>query len=150
MSSWYLARDQRRQLPVGEVRGEDQRRLAVAPQLLKAIVSLGRIDDVAFSLRVGMEHLQAVDVGEFGGDTAEIVPDAEQDRFDLGGGFFRKSGGEVGAADPVLLEPRTERAHDAPGEVGHALAVGRANDAQHPDREPSKHRVGRRLGALAG
>ncbi len=86
-------------------------------------------------------------MGELRRDAAEIVPDAAQDGFDLGRGFLRKGGGEIGAADPVLLEPRADRAHEAAGDVCHALAVGRANDAQHADREPSQHRVGGRLGA---
>ena len=47
-------------------------------------------------------------MGEFGGDAAEIVPDAVQNLLDLGCGFFRKCSREIGAADLVLLEPRAE------------------------------------------
>ena len=42
---------------------------------------------------------QPVDMGEFGADAAEVVPDAAEDRVDLGGGFFRKRRNEIGAAE---------------------------------------------------
>ena len=71
-----FGRDQRRQFPVGEMGGEDQGGLAVLPQLLKPRISLRRVEDVALALRVGLEDLQAVDVGEFRRHPPEIVPDA--------------------------------------------------------------------------
>ncbi len=37
-------------------------------------------------------------MGEFGAHAAEIVPAAAQDGLDLGGGFFREGGLQIGAA----------------------------------------------------
>ena len=99
VSSRYLLADQRRQLPVGEMGGEDQRRLAVVAQVLEPLVDLLRVEHVALVVRIGFEHLQAIDMGEFGGDAAEIVPDRLQDLLDLGCGLFRKCSREIGAAD---------------------------------------------------
>src|SRR5262249_57600433 len=84
-------------------------------------------------------------MSELGRDAAEIVPNAAQDRFDLGGGFFRKGGGEIGTAELVLLETRTKRAHEAAGEVGHVFAVGCADGPQHPHRQPTERAVDARL-----
>ena len=145
-----LARNQRRQFPVGEMGGEDQRGLAVVPQPPKPIIDRCGVEDVAQIVGIGLEHLQAVDVSEFGRYASEIVPDTVQDGFDFSGGFFRKGGGEIGAADAMLLEPRAEPAHEAAGEVGHAFAAGGADRTQHPNRQPSQRRVGCGLGISAG
>ena len=51
---------------------------------------------------------QPVEMGELGADAAEIVPDAAQDRLDLGGRLLRKCGDEIGAADAVLRQPRAD------------------------------------------
>ncbi len=145
-----LGRNQRRQLPIGEMRGKDQRRLAVGAQLLEPVIGLRRVEDVSLLLRVGIEDLQAVDMGELRRDAAEIVPNVAQYIVDVGGGFFREGGYEVGTADAVLLEPGAERAHDAAGQIGHMLSVGRPEHAQRPDGQPSERRVGGRLGISAG
>ena len=104
---------------------------------MKEVEGALAVDDVLGSRPVGIEDVQPVDMREFGGDAAEIVPDAGEDRFDLAGGFFRKGGGKLLAADAVLLEPRTERAHDARGEMRPcACGWSDASDVQHPDRKP--------------
>src|SRR5262249_38309640 len=108
-------------------------------------VDFAAIDDVAYLLRVGIEHLQAIDMGELGSNAAKIVPNAAQDRFDFGRRFFRKGGGEVGAAELVLFESRTKRAHEAAGEVGHVFAVGCADGPQHPPRQPTERAIAARL-----
>ena len=128
---------------------EDQRRPAVVPHVPKTIVDFRRVEHVAEVVRVGLEHLQAIDMSEFSRHAPEIVPNAAQDRFDVSRGLFRKGGGEIGAADPVFLQSWTERAHDAAGEVGHALAVDGADRPQRPDRQRSERGVGARLEALA-
>jgi hypothetical protein len=46
----------------------------------------------------------------------------------------------------VFLQPRTERAHEAAGEIGHVLSVGCANRPQHCDRERSERGVNAGLG----
>ena len=107
---------------------------------LEPLVDLLRVEHVALVVRIGFEHLQAVDMGEFGGDPAEIVPDRLQDVLDLGCGLFRKCRREIGAADPVLLEPRAEPAHEAAGEVGHAGAAGGADRPQHAHGQATERR----------
>ena len=51
---------------------------------------------------IGVVIPDVVEMGEFGADAAEIVPDAGQDFLDLLRGFFREGGREVLAADAVL------------------------------------------------
>jgi len=93
------------------MRGEDERRLAVQAQAVEAFVrGLIVVDVPGAWRRVGVIGLEAVEVGELGGHAAEIVPHAAQDFLDLGGGFFRKGGGEIGAADAVLRQPRADAA----------------------------------------
>ena len=50
-----------------------------------------------------------IEMGEFGADAAEIVPDAGQNGLDLLGRFFRERGGQIGAADPLLAQLRPMR-----------------------------------------
>src|SRR5262245_29116096 len=145
-----LARDQGGELPVAEMGGEDQRRLSIVAQLAKSIVDRDGVEDVAQVVGVGLEHLQAVDMGEFGRHASEIVPHPVEDGLDLGFGLFGEGGGEIGAAEAMLLEPRAEPAHDAAGEVGHVRAAGGADQAQRADRELPERRVGGRLGVPAG
>ena len=64
---------------------------------------------------------QPVEMGEFGADAAEIVPDAAQDGLDLGGGFLRKRGLQIGAADAVL-----------------AAAAGRCGASAQPAKSASR------------
>ena len=115
VSSRRLRADQRRQLPVGEMRGEDQRRLAVVAQVLEALVDrLRRRRMSPWSGRLGFEDLQAVEMGEFGGDAAEIVPDRRAGCPRSRCGLFRKGGREIGAADAVLRAASgPSRAHEA-------------------------------------
>src|SRR5262245_10918846 len=136
-----LGRHQRRQFPIREMGGEDQSRLAVAPHPPKPLVDFARIENVAHPVRVGIEHLQAIDMGELGCHASEIVPNAAQDRFDFGRRFLRKGDCQIGAADFVFLEPRTKHAHEAAGEVGHVLAVGCADRPQHRDRQRSERGI---------
>jgi hypothetical protein len=79
--------------------GEDQRRLAVVAQLPEPVIDRDAVEDVAQIVGVGLEHLQAIDMGEFGRDASEIVPDAVEDRLDLGRRFLRKGGG--GLSRPI-------------------------------------------------
>ena len=51
-----------------------------------------------------------VEMGEFGADAAEIVPDAGQDFLDLFGRFFREGGLEILAADAVFAQPAADEA----------------------------------------
>ena len=74
--------DNGRQFPVGEMGGEDQRRLAVVAQLLEPLGGARRIRDETPVFRVAFA--QPIDMREFGGDTPEIVPDATQNCVNFG------------------------------------------------------------------
>jgi hypothetical protein len=74
-------------------------------------------------------------MGEFDGYAAEIVPCPGKDGLDLGIGFFRKSGVQVGASDAVLLEQRTNLAHQPTDEIGRPPAIHPLYCAQRADRE---------------
>jgi hypothetical protein len=51
-----------------------------------------------------VEIPDVIDMGEFGADPAEIVPDAGKDGLDLLGRLFRECGGQISAADPLFAE----------------------------------------------
>ena len=77
-----------RKLPIGEMRGENQRRFVVEAQPMEDVVGMLVVDDVLRAGAIRVEDVQAVDMGELGGDAAEIVPDACEDRLDLGRAAF--------------------------------------------------------------
>ena len=58
------------------MRGKDQSRLAVAPQPSEPGIDFFGVKDVALAPRVGIEHSKPVDMGEFGRNASEIVPNA--------------------------------------------------------------------------
>ena len=66
--------------------------------------------DAAFLGMIDVVVPDMVEMGEFGADAAEIVPDASENGLDLLGRFFRKGGGEIGAADLVLTQPWADEA----------------------------------------
>ena len=88
-------------------------------------------------------------MGELDGDAAEIVPHPAEDFFDLGVGFFRISGAQVLAAEPVLLEQRPDLAHEGAGEVRRAPAIHPMDGAQQPNRERAEGRIDHGLQAGA-
>ena len=90
---------------------------------------------------------QPVDMRELGADAAEIVPDAAQDRLDLGGRLLRERGGEVGAADAVLRQPRPDAPHQAAGEVRHGAGIDQPDRAQRMHGEEAEHRIAERAAA---
>ena len=81
------ARRQRRQLPIREVRGKEQTRLRTRFQSQEPLVDdvVDRNVEVARLRLSRIFHRHAVDVGEFGGDAAEIVPHAAENLLDLRG-----------------------------------------------------------------
>jgi hypothetical protein len=124
---------ERGQLPVAEVAGEDQRRLAVAPQLL---IQLGatRVERDAAVLRAGGIVIpQLVEMSELGTDPSEIIPDPGQDGLDFRRRLFRKRGGEIGAADAVFAQFWADPARDAAEAVGGSGRIEVARGAQQSD-----------------
>ncbi len=73
-----------------------------------------------------------VEMGELDRDAAEIVPHAAEDLLDLGGGFLRKGGAQIVAADAVLGQQRADLAHERAGEIRRALAVHALDRAKKP------------------
>src|ERR1019366_2101569 len=86
-------------------------------------------------------------MGEFGAHAPEIVPDPAQDRVDLGGRFFRKSGNQILAADAVFRQQRTDRAHQPATEIGHPVGIGEAQTLEQRNRESAQKRVADALAA---
>ena len=65
----------RRQFPVGQMRGKDQRRLAIIGEAIEALcIDLAKFDAARPFRVVGVVVPQPVKLGKFGGDAAEIVP----------------------------------------------------------------------------
>ncbi len=74
-----------RQLPIGEMGGKHQGGLAVVRQRHVAVDLLARDDDAVDAVRMRRVPIpDAVELREFGAQTAEIVPDPAQDLIDLG------------------------------------------------------------------
>jgi hypothetical protein len=74
-----------------------------------------------------------IEMGEFGADAAEIVPDARQDRLDFLGRFFREGGDQVGAADFLLAQHRADQTGDPAEQVGGLDRIEISRGAQHDD-----------------
>src|ERR1043166_7894424 len=95
------------------------------------------IIDVGGGRSFGIAKREAVEVREFGGHAAEVLPDAVKNEFDLSRRFFRECGGEIGAADAVLFPPRADPAHRPTRKVGGPLAVDAPDRMKKRDREPA-------------
>ncbi len=129
-------RDDGGQFPVGEMRGKNQRGLAIVFQGNEARNGFGRvIDERAF---VGVARADVIEMRDLGGDAAEIVPHAAQNGFDLGVALVRKGGAQVVAPD---------RTHEGPGDVADGNAVAAANAGKQQRHKPSGHGVRRLLEA---
>ena len=77
---------ERRQFPIAEMAGEDQRRLAVVPDLVEQLFGPRRELDAAVLVgMVGIIVPDVIEMGELGANAAEIVPDPVQNSLD----FFR-------------------------------------------------------------
>ncbi|MFK4508282.1 hypothetical protein ABIF81_003460 [Bradyrhizobium daqingense] len=122
-----------RQLPVGEMRGEDQRRLAVVADLIEQLDAAFGQFDPAFLRVIAIVVPDVIDMGELGADAAEIVPDAHQDAFDLVRRLLRKGGGEIGAADAVLAQARSDQLYRPREKVRCLDRIEIARGAQHAD-----------------
>ena len=88
-------------------------------------------------------------MGELDCDAAEIVPHPSQDDLDLGVGFFGKGSVQIGATDAVLLEQRTDFAHQPAGEIDRAPAIHPLDRAQHADRKRTDDCIDQCLDAAA-
>ena len=67
------------QFPIGEMRGKADRRLAALRDRVEAFLRFRRIGDDVTGPRAEAVDAKLVEMGEFDGDAAEIVPDAAED-----------------------------------------------------------------------
>jgi hypothetical protein len=102
------------QLPVRKMRRDEDRRLAVVTKLIVELHRAGR-ELHAASIRIfGVEVPHVLEVHEFTGDPAQVLPDAAHDLFDL---FWRTfpetTAAEAGAGDLRVRKPRADPPRDA-------------------------------------
>src|SRR5690606_17915759 len=62
---------------------------------------------------------------------------------------FREGGFEVFARDAVLRQQRTDRAHDARGDIGGAVGIGAAHEPEKSEGEGARDRIAHPLHAAA-
>ena len=121
--------------------GEDQSGLAVASQPPKAAARSRRVDDIAaVSGGSGSSIRRAVDMRELGRRRGRDCPRPRAGLLSISAGDF--SGNAAARfSRPIRcsLQPRAERAHEAAGEIGHALSVDGADQraACRPRAHPS-------------
>src|SRR3954468_24417040 len=82
--------------------GKNQRWFAVEPQLREQLMSARPNFNAALVGPRGIMFPDVIEMGEFGADPAEVIPDTGKDGFDFLRRFFGKCGGQVGAANPLL------------------------------------------------
>ena len=75
-------------LPIAEVARKDQRRLAVEPQLREQFVGARRNFDPALLGEGGIVLPDMIEMGKFGAEPAEIVPDACENGLDFLSAIF--------------------------------------------------------------
>ena len=140
-------RDHRGQFPIGEVGGEDHRRLAVVLHPQEPLDVVGAVvDEVAV---VAIAGADVIEMGDLGADTAEIVPHAAQDFLDLGVGLFRKGSAQIGAADAMLRQPRPDGAHDRAADIADPDPVAAMRQREKHRRHTAGGDIGERLCRVA-
>src|SRR6266849_3591531 len=128
---------------------EDQRRLAIEPQLRKQLMG-ARQDFDAASFGIGGIMLpDMVEMREFGADATKVVPDARQNGLDLRRRFFRERGDQIGAADPLLAHHRSNRASDPAEQVRGLDRIEIASGTKHSDGQRTDRGFGDRLVGVA-
>ena len=108
------------QFPIGEMGSKADRRLAAFHDRVEAFLRMRRIGDDVFGLGAETFDAELVEMREFDGDAAEIVPHPAEDFLDLRVRFFRKRCAQIIAAKPMLFEQRPDLAHQPAGEIRHA------------------------------
>jgi hypothetical protein len=127
---------------------QDQRRFAVQPELMKQLMrALGQFGAALVRARL-VEVPDVIEMGEFGADPAEIVPDTGEDGLDLLRRFFREGRGQIGAADALLAQPRPDQTGDPAERVGGLLGVEIAGGAQQADGQRADGGFAKRFGRV--
>src|ERR1700730_14025534 len=117
------------------MRCKADRGLATLHDPVVALLGLRRVGDEICGLVAETFDGKFVKMCEFDGNAAEIVPHATENVFDLGVRLFRKSGPQLFAADPVLLEQRSDLAHEGAGEISHPPPIGVFYAVEQTNRE---------------
>src|ERR1700735_1593289 len=97
---------------------KDQRRLLAEAQFGKQFVRPRPDFDPALFRESRIVLPDVIEMGEFGAQTPEIVPDTLQDRLDLVRRFFGESCHQIGATDPMFTGEWAEQARDVAEKVG--------------------------------
>jgi len=116
----------RGELPIANVRGKDQRGLAVIAKLLHQPLAVVGAHDAPALVIHRIVVPQSVDMGELGADAAEVLPDAAQNALDLVRRLLRKGRNEVGASQAMLRQPGPDGPDDAAGDVRHGVGWTKA------------------------
>src|SRR3954464_13669864 len=109
---------------------KDQRRLAIQPQLREQRVGARLNFDAGVFWMSGIMLPDMVKMGEFGADTAEIVPHTSENGFDFFGRFFREGGREIGSADLLFAQRWPDQTSDPAEQVGGFDRIERTGAAQ--------------------
>src|SRR6185295_3443462 len=110
--------------------GEDDRGLAVVAQSIENLLGPRAEFDAARLVRmVDVVVPDVIEMGEFGADAAEIVPDARQNGFDFFRRLLGKSGLQIFAPDAVLAQPPANEAGGAAEEIGGLVRIEKARGA---------------------
>ena len=143
-------RAERRDLPIAEMAGEDDRRLAVVAQGVEDLLGPRAELDAARLIRmIDVVVPDVIEMGELGADAAEIVPDAGQNGFDLFRRFLREGSLQVLAPDAVLAQSSSDEAGDAAEEIGCFVRIEIARGAQQRDRQRADGGFRHRLCGIA-
>jgi hypothetical protein len=119
---------ERRDFPVAEVAGENDRRLAVIAQRVEQLLGPRAEFDPAWFVRmIDVVIPDVVEMGKLSADAAEIVPDAGENLLDLFGRFLGEGLGEIFTPDAILAQPAADEVGDAAEEVRGLVRVERSS-----------------------
>lgn len=90
-----------------------------------------------------------IEVGKFGAQTAEVVPNTGQDGLDLFRRFFREGRRQVGAANPLFAGQGTDQAGGVAEKVGGLDRIEIARGSQKDGGRGSHHAIDHGPGRVA-
>ena len=137
--------DDRGKLPIGQMRGEAEDRVAARRHRVVADLGFQRVGDDVGCLPAEIGDAELVEMSELDRDAAEIVPHAGEDFFDLILGLLRKGGAQILAPDAMLGQERSDPAHEGAGEIGAAPSVKALDRAQEAGDDRADDRIQKKL-----
>jgi hypothetical protein len=135
-------RRNRREFPIGKVRGKNEGGLAIVANTMNArdILGLTALIVVSHSTRRRARIVKIpypIEVRHLGSHPAEVTPNAAQNLLDLEIGLFRKSGTQVVTADAMLGQPRPHPLQQPTERTGNTVDGDQAAYFEQSDREPA-------------